>query len=412
MMSGFRAIPETLILAIIVAAGNALFGASDPGWLSINPTPYLVIPMLVGMRYGFMAGLVSGLVTAAAIVAGAAMFGGASVSEILAKSTFTVMALPAVGILAGEVRRALASRSSDTADQATTLQTEVSRLKAELDLSNEAQSQLQEQLALHGAKFSSVDLELRKRFEGDAGPVLPGTLEALAALCDVESAAFYRRESGGKLKLDCTRGDASRFDELLEGADAEMASAALDSGELATPHKLLDAGRAAGSCIAALPWSDDLVLVIGDMPFESVSWQNFARMETYCRWVAETAKSVETDGVLEREALRERFDLATKTVAKHGVPSTVVVFTVAAGLAGSFDQAALQSAVLPQLAGADVAGTLGRDEPHLAVLLPMSGAREAGRLVESAGEELNGESFVIRSAESAEEIWKALVDVA
>jgi len=414
-MSGIRVITESCVLLLVVALANAMFGNSDPGWLALNPTPYLLVPILIGMRYGTIPGLFSGIFAAAIMTCAGSFLGGGEVSRVVDDSAFTLLALPALGLLTGELHRAIFSRSRSLARRASELEGDVARLGADLALARESQGQLQEQLALHGAEFCSADSELHKLFDDDAGPLLPGTLDALSDLCDVGAAAFYLLGANKKLELEAAHGDPGRFPAVLEGDTAKIAMSALDEGKLVTCRSLWDGGKAARDIIAALPLSiggDRWVLVIADMPFAAIHWQNFARIEVFCRWVAETEAAKADDApVLAESELHERVELAARTVAEQGLPTTVVLFTAAAGLAGSPDQASLQAAVLPQLRAADVAGTVGRDGAHLAVLLPMGGAREAGRLVEAVGDGWSGESYVIRSADGAEEIWKALTDV-
>lgn len=414
-MSGIRAITESLILTVVVAAANALFGASDPGWLSLNPTPYVVVPVLVGMRYGFVPGFVAGLIAASAVALGASIFGGQPLADVVAGSTFTLFALVALGLVAGEVYRTIFSRSENFSRRAESLEGDVVRLNADLALAHEAQGQLQEQLALRGAKFSAADVELNKLFEAGAGPVLPGTLAALDDLCEMGASAFYRLGANKRLNLECARGDIGQFPETLEGDDAAIVHAAIEGGKLATCRGAMDGELPKANYLAALPLAGDegLVLVVGDMPFAAMNWQNLARAEVFCCWVAEKRRDQGAASVvLDESALRERVDLAAKTGAEQGLPTTVMLFTAAAGIATGLDQVDLQSAVLPVLQGAEVVGTVSRGEPHLVVLLPMGGSRQAGILAESAGESLDSELFLIRSEESAEEIWKLLTNVA
>ena len=49
----------TLFSMLVVL--NALVAPQDAGWLSLNATPFLILPVLLGLRHGTLGGCVAGL---------------------------------------------------------------------------------------------------------------------------------------------------------------------------------------------------------------------------------------------------------------------------------------------------------------------------------------------------------------
>src|SRR4051812_4619401 len=56
--AGFFLIPksvwvEACVFGSIIIICNSLFAPRDIGWLNLSPTPYFLLPILLGCRYGF-----------------------------------------------------------------------------------------------------------------------------------------------------------------------------------------------------------------------------------------------------------------------------------------------------------------------------------------------------------------------
>jgi len=61
---------DAVVLAAILVALNFWLAPADPGWLKVNPSPYLLLPILIGGRFGFLPGIGAGIFSVAIIVAG------------------------------------------------------------------------------------------------------------------------------------------------------------------------------------------------------------------------------------------------------------------------------------------------------------------------------------------------------
>ena len=429
-MKTARAITESLVVLAVVLIANVAFGSADPGWLGLNPSPYLLVPLLLGARYGIAPGLLGGILAAVAALVYRHLVLGGNLVEAFRVAPFMMLALPAVGLVTGEVQRYLSHRIRNAEHLAQKSETDARRLEADLSLAQESQVDLQEQLALHGAEFCAADIELRKLFGGDAGPLLPGVLSALEKLADVSAAAFYVADEEGVLTLEAMQGDAGAFPTVLSEREGRIALKALQEEKLVTCRGLWeDGGAVPESFIAALPWGAPVagplrrVLVIAEMPFLAINWSNLARVEVFCSWVAEMDSVISTAGgevePVGAPELRRFLGIASETVARQGVPSTLLLFTIGTGVINEFEQSAIDSVVMSNLHVGDIAARFERPDPHIAVLLPMRGSREAGQLVRAVeraaqGEEtsVRCESYPIDRPGDADELWRRLSDVA
>lgn len=423
-MNSVRVIIESVVVLAIVAVANLVFGRNDPGWLNLNPTPYLLVPLLVGGRYGFGSGIIAGVLAALVPLLAHHLSAGGEVGASLRQYAFPLIALPLVGAVSGELHRFLSTKMIKAERDAGELERTSTQLEAALQVSRDAQGQLQEQLALHGAEFVSSDLELQKLFEKDAGPLLPNTLTALSELAGVASAAFYKLEDGEKLILEAQYGDSGSFPDTVPAKEAEIAREAVDQGALITCKSMWKAGAdAQGRFIAAVPWivngkPSGRVLVIADMPFRDINWPNFGRIEVFCRWVAEMeAAGANGSGggrmIADSSSLRTLVGVATDSANKTGVPSTVLLISA---ISSALSMQQLEAAVGPQLGVSQIAGRVEHSAPaRLAVVLPMGGRRDAYELAERAHIATDGgvvcSTVIVERNTGMEPLWEAINDV-
>src|SRR2546430_9845676 len=61
---------DAVVLAAILVGLNFWIAPIDPGWLKLNPSPYLLLPILIGGRFGFLPGIGAGVLSVAIVTAG------------------------------------------------------------------------------------------------------------------------------------------------------------------------------------------------------------------------------------------------------------------------------------------------------------------------------------------------------
>jgi hypothetical protein len=379
---------DTALLIFILAAGNQLFSPSDPGWLSLNPTPYLLVPVLIGIRYGFAGGLTVGLTGSAITFLLIMMQCSLSVADIFKTHTYYLFSLPLAGAMTGELSRLMRKKCLELSELKNVLETRQKRLEQDLDLSRESQHELQLQLAFHGAELCCLEYELQRLFRPAAGPLLPGVLSLLHNLTGLTDAAFYSRVHDQKLLREAFIGDPCAFPETLTERDADIAWASVTSAELTTCRDFIEADQSQHSnYLAALPLKDldnkvISVLLIYGMPFLSVTWQNFSRIELICSWVMTTAAFKKQQGACEAapgmvspEHFRHGLELACYSAARHSLPSTALYFGPLHGVKVSPEN--ILNRIAPLLRSADMVSRPDQGSTGIAVLFPLVSEREA-----------------------------------
>ena len=258
-----RPIIDSVIIAVLLVIANLVFGAGDRGWLELNPSPYLLLPLLIGGKYGLRAGLMAGLLALFTSLL-MAWTGGLGVMDALGVTPLVFLAMPVVGLVTGELHRQAAGRRLHLEAENGLFGKEKERLEKDLDVAREAQYVLQKELSLQGADACSLDLELRKIFEDGAPPVSRGTLFALAEVGGVTDAAIYLLDQGGEsLQRSDYIGDGAYFPEAIGSRHTKMAWVAIESGELVSCRGLGEGGGDIGKArfLAAVPvaarWTGD-----------------------------------------------------------------------------------------------------------------------------------------------------------
>lgn len=377
---------DALTVGIVLAVLNLIVARQDPGWLTVNPSPWVLLPLVCGARYGFRWGFLSG---AAASLGMLALLLVTNRDAVAAHPLF-FLALPTVGLLAGEAHALFAGKLAERDDAVEVLTVQRDHLGADLEVAEDARFELQERLALLNADTASLDQQLRGLFEPGAGPVFPHLLRLLRDTAGVTDAALYQIY-GGTLTLQALIGVPDALPATLTLADTEIAHLAVSRGSLVTCRQVWSTVPAQSSpWLAALPWphasgTARSLLLIHRMNFQAVNWRTFSRIQMICRWVAQFMELRGLDGaseptagplVVSPEILRRASNDAAAAHREHSLPSTTVHFRLTPG--STPEQAArLAMLVAPQLRTTDLAAQ--HPDGSVEVLLSFDGARDAER---------------------------------
>lgn len=380
---------DALALGGGLAGFNFLFSRQDPGWLSLNPSPWIVLPLLIGVQHGFRWGFLSG--AAASILLLAILL--ATQRDLISAHSLFFLALPAVGLLAGETPARFATKLAERDDTVEVLTTQREHLGANLEVAEDARPVLQERLALLDAGSASLDQQLRGLFEPGAGPVFPHLLQLLRDTAGVTDAALYQID-GGTLTLAALLGDSGALPETLSLAGTGIAQLAVTRQSLVTCRQVWSTVPAQSSpWLAALPWPTSTgparsLLLIHRMSFQAVNWRTFSRIQMMCRWVAQFMELRGLEGageptagplVVTPEVLRRVTADAAAAHREHSVPFATVFFRLIRGSTAE-QVARLGGVVAPQLRTTDLATQ--HADGTMEVLLTFDGPRGAERFTQ------------------------------
>lgn len=404
---------DAVLLAALLAGMNFLLNRADPGWLALNPTPWLLLPLLIGARYGIVSGSIAGALVAAALVFIRARQDGISEQSFALAHLYPLTALVLAGFLAGEMHQILAGRRRQLEAANQQLTTRADLLEAELNLMRDARHDLQNQLALHNAPLAGLDLDLRKIATLPPAEVHGALLHVLARAASVTSAAIYE-SAGSVLRSVATLNPVPALAATLRPDASPLVAKALAEQSIAAYS---DPARIPRDepFLCAVPWawgSARGLLVIQDMPLDACTWQNFSRIEVMLHWafkIRDHLPALAPDGSSCRMAPLEEFLVMIaqllETEQRHCLPSSMLRLDPATA-GGSVDIARLRS-LIP-------AGTVATAMPaggH-AVLLPFTSMSEAGalmRLISEKEPSVRATNFLIEGPARAQDVWAQVV---
>lgn len=329
--------PDFAVLAGILAGINALVSSGDPGWLTLNPTPFLIVPLLLAVRYGFLAGATSGLLTAGLIVlARAAVFSTGDFANLALQNRFALAALPFAGALVGQLAESIKIRSAILAAENELLHDQTKLLGAEREVLVLSKQDLQQRLGLFGADSASLDEDLQSLVQSCPESAPQTLLSILAKLTNLRGAAVYQADRDTHPSTPYQRltiiGREEHFPGTLQPGDHHVTHAALAKNSLMTQRGLLEEiPTREDGYLLAVPMSgqnETYLLVVQDLPFSDISMRTFTIIRTICRWfevaVLNPIPIPAGHKALDQEKFYRAIENALATHVTQALPSTLV----------------------------------------------------------------------------------------
>lgn len=403
---------DVAVVGGVLAALNLGLSASDFGWLKLNPTPWLLLPLLIGARYGLVPGTLSGLL--ASVIVGwmrrGEDFGGFVVDHL-----YELASLPLLGFLAGQWRQLQKSRHEELELENREINEQLGSARAEVSLLLDNRLELQRELALHNVPIVNLDEDLRKVLTSEPSDFVRQLLELLHQRCRLTSAAMYQREGERLVQIGALH-PTPPLKLQLTVDQTPLAAKALDERTIAAVRDSL-ATTQEQPFLAAFPWSDassEGVLLVQDMPLEAMAWDNLSRVEIILHWVFALARWKWKMTVPQHQKLVPQDDFmvligqALQVDQTHRMPSVVVCVDSTAGDLSR--DAKLQTALLRQLPPTAVA-TRMTDSGALAVLMPFSGQMEGealARAFQQTGAGIRSRHYLTSGTTDAMQFWARL----
>jgi hypothetical protein len=325
---------DFLSFFVILAGVNYFVSPRDVGWFAVNPTPFLLIPALLGVRYGFSAGLSAGLLTALFLLVGRHVL---SHGISLVDHRYTLITLPIFGALVGQVAEGLRRRRLLLEGETAQLNRQNRHLDAERELLLLSRQDLQQRLGLFGAEAASVDEELQELSETSREFAPAQLLSTLGRITRARSAALYVVPQGSRpapLSRAASMGDSSKFPESLELSDHQIIEEALSNKTFLIQKSLLELtpsrtpGYLAAYPITGVENFANYVLVIQDVPFNDIKPNTFDVMKSICDWMkfalARPLHHEARHRALSQSDFYQAMEAAVTTHGQQAIPSTLV----------------------------------------------------------------------------------------
>ncbi len=413
---------DAAVLGGLVVGANFLFDRANLGWTALNPSPYLLVPLLLGGRYGFAAGLASGGATTLVVGLLRIVSAGGDLRSTFAAGPYHALAFLFVGGIAGELFAWFRRERAQAEAQLEKLQTSVRRLDADVRYLRGVKDELDRVVATRDGEASALDSELRRLYACQADELPREILQFLKRQARIVDAALYTGAETGEIRRLALVGQDAFLPPTLEiGRHALVQLAATRRSLVALPELLQRKEAPEGEPIllaAPLRNADNrlhALLVVTGLPFVNFTPQAVNLIAMICDWSGEVLDLAEhasgryrivngrtPQRLFSRVHFRHLLQLSLQAHRNHRLPSSVVVFSLPGRKPA--DQGRFESVLLEAVRAGDYAAELGHPVPHVAVLLPLIGERGANIFVERCRHFLQqgplaGETLAVRRVE-------------
>ena len=428
---------DVLVLAAILVSVNWWSARTDPGWLIVNPSPYLLLPVLIGGRFGFLPGVSAGVLSVAIIAAGQVWLKKVDPATSLSSERYFYTCLVLAGGICGELQRFLNGKLKRLTEVQGASEQRIKKLDSELYFLREAKGEVDRVIATHDSGLSTLDTEIRELYLADGGQFYQQVLALLSRQAHVADAAIYSIQPDHRLLREAAMGNEDSLPRELALGDAEMALLAIERKTAVSISEFWKLGATRPEpyllCIPLLDADETpvAVLTITGMPFFSLNQKSVHLITVICKWASRVIQVKKTAGgnfrlvdgvqqhkIFTEKILRRNLELASLSHQIHHLPSTLVFFSLP-GAAPAL-QPAFERAIIPGVRAGDFAAQLDFGVPNLAVLLPLTGQRIAQKLVTTALAHLGQDAelsrslahrvFTLDESENGEQLWQELLD--
>ena len=387
----YGSVADGLILLLLLCLANTSIARDDPGFLALNPTPWILVPFVLGARHGLLAGLAGSLVTTLVVFIGFKYFKGASdFAAMITGNAYYFVSLLAAAAIGGLVHRLLAGPAESAQDSVQLIADSHQRLLHELSLAQTSTHELAQRLLLHDADIITLQDRVQQLFalgsDDSEKTIERRLLELFRDLFAVNAAAIYQRApnasaTGGwqclaSIGAVSGGGTSTSFD----ASEHPVVAAAIENRDISTCASLWkDVSPQApasppSATLAAIPWSRaaskeaSRVLVIDRMPFAQANWENLARIQALFDWVT-TVSTTDADptlsmaaatgqSIIAPEAFSQQIDLALDFAARLHLSFRLVLFEPTPDADLARQQAFVQSVQIHRRPGDTIGGVV------------------------------------------------------
>ncbi len=411
---------------------NLVYAPKDLGWVYLNPSPWIFLPMLMGGRYGFVPGMAGTGVAVLVMLIGIDQRDELFIDIIFRNHGYQIAIMVLIGGLSGEVRRMFRQKEKQMFAEHEHAKERLKKLDTDIFLLREAKSELETMLATRDAELSTLDTEIRRLFDTEGDEIFQDILLLLNRQARVADAAIYSLTRRNKeLVRKALLGSQKNLPDRLVVKQEEMIELALRKGTTITIPEFWESAKTADAkFLIVVPMLDFTgapiaVMVVSGMPFISLTRKSVYLISLICRWASRVVEitnqmgntsrfigGIESQRIFTPEFFRQNLMLALESWNKHSLPSTVVVFTLPKQ--PSSQQSRLESLIIPLIRSGDFPAELGLSSPHLVVLLPLSGERGTGIFVKrilnacrrsaELGSEIEAQVLSVEDFESVDQI--------
>ncbi len=428
---------DSSVIGGLIVLLNSIASPKDIGWFQSNPSPYFLMPILIGSRYGFASGIASGLATSAGLLAITMARKDIPFASTLETHGYFFGALIVIGGVCGEIQNTFKKSELQARAQNDRYKARLKKLDSDTVLLRGAKAELERLLATRDSALSTLETDIRRLFDSEGDDVFQNILFLLNRQARITDAAIYILDSGGDLLRRASIGMTEHLPERMGLADNEMGALAWNQKQCVTIAEFWEGAKSERSPhIAAVPFMDSedrpigLLLVTG-IPFIALNQKTLHLVDLICRWSsrvvelrgpaaheARVLEGMENQKVLFMGSFMKNLELTHSSFEKHGLPSSVVVLFLP-GKPKSL-QAAFERLVVAEVRNGDFPVDVSPNVPSLAILLPLTGERGASifltrmlsacRKKQEIGPAVESVVLTFSENETCAEFWERVID--
>lgn len=425
---GFRArFVDLGLLLLLVGLGSWAFDDAPMAWIHTNPSPFFLIPLLMGGKYGQSAGVVSGAVAALFLIAATCSLSGRSPYDVMDDFTFLLVCLPLCGLICGEIRGVLFHEAARSGIQLKQAGHRLRALDEQVFILSEAKDDLDRELAMMSADTANLDYEIRRVLQSPTERFYEALLGVFCRKGGLYEAAIYG--AGEPWVRKAFAGNSEQWAETYRAEDSAVVRKALEFSTIATlPEVWGDSPVLADDFLVACPIGEQgnpsAILLVQNMMFTSMNIRGLQTIEMICRWVSEfsglerRAKGLfDPRGIVPMDAFDRMLDLAGIVQRRFRLISSVILFRPADGKVATLEQ--MHKSITGAVRVGDILSHIEGHSMHIFLLLPLTGRRGAEicaarflEFVTHAGHDrvpLTGEIFCTNEFPAEGALWAAML---
>lgn len=391
---------DAAVIGAILIVINIFVDFRDFGLLKLIPSPFFLLPVLLGARYGFGAGVTGGLLAAIWIVGGRVLLLNGNVREEVLGNAFLLASMFLSGALTGEIQMYFQRMLDRSRASEKEMEGRIQRMGTNLNALRDSRDELERTLATKDNVFLMLNSEIRRLYTYSERDRFRALLLLLGRQAKATEASCYLVEPDKDVleKVACI-GDESAMPATINLHDVDMVRLAVRRKSVVSVPDIWDMSENQETrCLIAQPLVNSLgevlaVIVVTSLPFSQMNGNTVRAIEVIANLatqVIEVTRGDESryrllDGLAHQkvflpEAFETTLRLSYDYYLQHRISSSVVVFSVPGG--DSDSQLQLERSVHQIAREGDYVSAFKADYPKLAVFLPLTGERDCQTFVE------------------------------